>query len=99
LTATVNVRVYYQPHCPECMKQVEETVSSAIRDNSVAGLSMVAQNKCEHDALAANTLPAGSKNPTTTKAAPQAPPAAPPQGMAILPGIAEPTNGFDTQVN
>lgn len=99
MIATVNVRLYYQPHCPECMKQVEETISSAIRDQSVAGVSMVAANKCEHDALAAPRLTVAAKSkPTPT----------PPGGSAALPGqLAMPMadlsgdapNGFDAGVN
>jgi hypothetical protein len=94
MIATVNVRLYYQPHCPDCMKQVEETVSSAIRDQSVAGLSMVAQNKCEHDALAAPRLTSSTKPASVGKASPPAMPPAP-GSMEVLPGLSLTTNGFD----
>jgi hypothetical protein len=95
MIATVNVRLYYQPHCPDCMKQVEETISSAIRDATVAGVSMVAQGKCEHNALAAPRLHPQTKPQSTGKvAAPPQPP--PPAGsMALLPGVESTMNGFD----
>ena len=76
MIATVNVRLYYQPHCQDCMRQVEETISSAIRDASVAGVSMVASNKCEHDALATPRLasiatPPPTPHPLTPKGPPR----------------------------
>ena len=91
MIATVNVRLYYQPHCPECMKQVEETISSAIRDASVAGVSMVASNKCEHDALAAPRLAGtGKATPTPTLGTSK-----PLPGDQLLPGLGASANGFD----
>lgn len=92
MIATVNVRLYYQPHCPECMRQVEETISSAIRDNSVAGVSMVAQNKCEHDALTAPRLHSSPKPSSIGKPVGSPPPTG---SMALLPGVEAAQNGFD----
>ena len=97
MIATVNVRLYYQPHCPDCMNQVEETIASAIRDSSVAGVSMVAAAKCEHDALAAPRLQASAPKPSSIgKLAIQPPP--PSGSMDLLPGVEGfgGSNGFDT---
>lgn len=95
MIATVNVRLYYQPHCPECMRQVEETIASTIRDSSVAGVSLVASKKCEHDALSAPRL---HGNPSTSAPRPSSEPKGtppPPGSMALLPNLTDPTNGFD----
>jgi hypothetical protein len=95
MIATVNVRLYYQPHCPECMRQVEETISSAIRDASVAGVSMVAANKCEHDALAAPRLAGSAPKLTAPK-----PSSKPTETEPHIPGLAAAhINGFDAGVN
>lgn len=99
MIATVNVRLYYQPHCPDCMRQVEETISSAIRDSSVAGVSMVAATKCEHDALSAPRLQSSAPKPSSVgklAAPPLQPGATPPPGsMDLLPGVVGNSNGFD----
>jgi hypothetical protein len=96
MIATVTVRAYYQPHCRECMSQVEATVASAIRDGSVTSISLVASKKCEHDALAAPQLAGSSRSSHKPNATPTPPPA--PGTMALLPGVEAATNGFDTAI-
>ena len=103
MIATVAVRAYYQTHCPPCMASVEQTVSSAIRDLTVTSITLIAQKRCEHDALAAPLLGNRTQpeSPTSRgKISPPTPPLAPesksdPELFLVEDNPAHGTNGFD----